>query len=163
MQLNDFYRISAVLTGYDEVKLIGTGVGQSYFDVLTGIIPESIITALNTTFTSLPGSCPDTLNTLVRQEIMANEALGPVARNIIKMWYCSTWFPMPDNWVSKYAVPTQTPGQYQDVEFIISDDAYIQGLAWDAVHSHPMGAKQPGFATWSFKPEDITHSPRTHR
>ncbi len=155
MTLDEFYKISTVLTGYTESELIGRGVGESYYDVLTSIIPLPICEALAVTFNAISVDCQTQQDTLIRQDIMANEGLGPVARNILKMWYLSIWYPMPQAWCCRYAEPSQTTEKYQDVEFIISADAYIEGLAWDAIHSHPMGAKQPGFATWSFKPEAI--------
>ncbi len=153
----DFYRISAPLTGYDEAQLRGTGVGETYLEVLSTLIPATITHQLQDAFLNLSHDCDDTLNEQIRIHILSNEKLGPVARNIIKMWYLSIWYPMPQDWTSNYSEPTQTPGKYEDVEFIISEDAYIQGFAWDALKSHPMGAKQPGWATWSFAPEDISH------
>lgn len=170
MDLTGFYRLSAVLTGFNEAKLQGTGVGDTYYDVLTTLIPPSTLTQLQETFNALntcqPNDTPPdakSFETEFRNQILSSEELGPVARNILKMWYTSIWYPMPSVWTQQFGAPTQSPEKYQDVEFIISDDAYIQGLAWDAVYSHPMGAKQPGWATWSFTPEDINIATRTLR
>ncbi|MCY7296928.1 hypothetical protein [Alteromonas sp. a30] len=155
MNLGDFYQLSAILTGYDEARLQGSGVGETYYEVLTTLIPSHILTQLQDTFCTIEALPKKALDSELRKQILANAMLGPVARNILKMWYTSIWYPMPTAWSKIYAVPNQSEQKYQDVEFIISDDAYIQGLAWEAVHSHPMGAKQPGYATWSFTPHDI--------
>lgn len=169
MNLTDFYRISAILTGFNEAKLRGTGVGETYYDVLTTLIPSPILTQLQDTFdtvevTHLQTTAPqhENFDTLFRSQVLASDKYGPIARNIAKMWYTSIWYPLPAAWTKQFGSPSQSPEKYQDVEFIISDEAYKQGLAWDAVFSHPMGAKQPGWATWAFTPEDIANATRSH-
>ena len=53
--------------------------------------------------------------------------------NIIALWYVGGW------------------GQGFD-QVVVSADGYREGLVWDAIGAHPMGAKQPGFDTWSEPP-----------
>jgi hypothetical protein len=35
---------------------------------------------------------------------------------------------------------------------IINAEAYKQGLMWTAGHTHPPGAKQPGYGSWAKPP-----------
>jgi hypothetical protein len=35
---------------------------------------------------------------------------------------------------------------------VVSGQAYIQGLIWDAAEAHPPGAKQPGYGSWAIPP-----------
>ncbi len=156
MIIEEFYRLSAALTGYDEVDLLGTGVGDQYYDVLINLIPRQHLENLATQFNLITDSCQTTWDSQIRQQLLSNPLFGPVCRNIIKMWYLSNWYPMPTQWRTEYGVPTQTSHKYDDVEFVISDEAYQEGLVWDAIGAHPMGAKQPGYATWSFQPDDLT-------
>lgn len=66
---------------------------------------------------------------LVRQRIFDDATLGPLARNLIQLWYLGQWgFP------------------------VISAQAYQEGLVWKAIGAHPQGAKQQGFGTWSSPP-----------
>jgi hypothetical protein len=30
----------------------------------------------------------------------------------------------------------------------------VEGLVWDAIGSHPQGAKQPGYASWALPPRN---------
>ncbi|WDE13479.1 hypothetical protein [Thalassomonas haliotis] len=157
-KLTDFYQVSVVLTGYNRSRLMATGVGEEYFQVLSSLVPEKIIDELFICSKALAHEYKgQALNEKFREQILSNDRLGPVARNILKMWYLSLWYQLPQSWRESYGLPSQSPGKYQDVDFVISENAYIQGLVWPALGSHPMGAKQPGYGTWAFKPgEEIT-------
>jgi len=153
--LDDFYHLSAALTDYKVVQLKGTGVGEEYLDVLSTIIPRDILAELFGCYRSLDTQHPaKSKDQMIRSLILCDAKFGPVARNIIKMWYLSIWYQMPDDWRQLYGKPSQSPARYQDVQFVVSRNAYIQGLVWQALGSHPMGAKQPGYGTWSDKPVD---------
>ena len=155
VNLRDFYQLSVVLTGYNEVHLRGTGVGEGYCEVLTALVSEDILSELFDCYTALQQEyAADAMDEQLRVTILASPKFGPVARNIVKMWYLSIWYQLPEDWRARYGVPGQSPGRYQDTQFVISPNAYVQGLVWPALHSHPMAAKQPGFGTWAFPPED---------
>ena len=36
--------------------------------------------------------------------------------------------------------------------YIINAESYKQGLMWNAGHTHPPGAKQPGYGSWANPP-----------
>ncbi|NOX93163.1 MAG: hypothetical protein GXP18_12170 [Gammaproteobacteria bacterium] len=157
-RLSDFYRLGAALTDYEIVQLEGTGVGEEYYDVLTSLVSGNILDELFDDYNNLDKTCSGHVpDEQIRSSILANPKLGPVARNIIKLWYLSIWYQLPENWRQKYGIPNQTKNKYQDVQFIVSRNAYIQGLVWQATGSHPMGAKQPGYGTWSAAPGNQPH------
>lgn len=159
-QMDDFYHLSATLTGYSVAQLQGTGVGQQYLDVLMAIVPHSTLTELFDDFRRLrEDDTPAVLETGIQRHILSSPKLGPVARNIIKLWYLSIWYPLPGEWRAHYGQPSQAEERYRDVEFVVSGNAYIQGLVWQTLGSHPMGAKQPGYGTWA-EPPDIIASDR---
>ena len=153
---DEFYHLSAALTGYSVAQLQGTGVGQQYLDVLVAIIPHPILTELFDNFRRLSEDGTATVpDTDIQHRILSHPKLGPVARNIIKLWYLSIWYPLPGEWRAHYGQPGQAAERYRDVEFVVSNNAYIQGLVWQALGSHPMGAKQPGYGTWAEPPDII--------
>ncbi len=153
--LADFYQLSVALTGYNLAHLKGTGVGEKYYDVLSTFVSEEILANLFDCFQSLQPNKEQ-----LRSAILANACFGPVARNIIKMWYVGNWYQLPPLWQQRYAIPSQIPDEYQkklvNGQFVISSDAYLQGLAWTALNSHPMGGRQPGFSSWAMPPENQT-------
>ena len=144
-----FLALSAVLTGFQKVDLLGTGLVQPYCAEVTGIIGDEISGELFTLATEIIGRHEKNeaaLETAIRREILASPKLGPVARNIIKLWYLGTWNQMPADWRSQYGA------SLRDVDHIISALSYEESLVWRAMGSNPQGAKQPGFGTWSLPP-----------
>ena len=60
-----------------------------------------------------------------------------------------TWEALSEEWHAAY------DGNLQDMTRVVNTAAYREGLVWDTIGAHPQGAKQPGFATWSFPPKDL--------
>ncbi len=144
-QIDAFYDLSVALTDYHGITLRGTGVGETYYEVVTTIVGQAIVDDLLKTYQlihseSQKSKHPEAAKErLIRNEILSNERLGPVARNVIKMWYLSIWYQLPIDWRQKYGNPSQASHQkYTDVDFVVSRDTYIQGLIWPTVGSHPM-------------------------
>lgn len=135
----EFLELSVALTGYDAVDLLGTGLVDQYWTALRIAgdkdhpgqdVRKKLMVAWEAA-TKAKGP----IETGVRQEIMSDVLVGPVARNLIKMWYLGQW----DRWPP-------------DKSWIPSAEAYKEGLVWDAIGAHPQAAKQEGFGTWQFKP-----------
>lgn len=137
------------MTGYSETDLLGTGLADSYFKTFTEIVEDSICKDLWTVSNKIwKGQKSETgKQEAIRKELLSDPKFGPVVRNLIKLWYLGQWDELPAAWREDYG---NSP---KDVNFIVSPDSYKQGLVWDAIKAHPMGAKQPGFATWSSPPE----------
>lgn len=148
-QFNSFLRLSAEITGYSETDLQGTGLARDYFCTFTKIIGELICKELWKRADSIwnKNYPEDEKEKAMRYELFSHPKFGPVLRSLIKLWYLGQWDELSAAWREKYG---NSP---HDVNFILSADSYKQGLVWDAIGAHPMGAKQPGFATWSFPPE----------
>lgn len=157
--LNDFYAISVALTGYNKTSLQGTGVGDAYLSTLLSIVGEPITEELFAVYNGIlaQDASEEVYNQLIRNQIMSNEKLGPVARNIIKMWYTANWNQMPQEWTDRFGTFAQDDcGGFLDTTHVVSGEAYEQGLVWLAMEAHPMGAKQPGYGTWAFPPQEET-------
>lgn len=146
--LATFREMSSVFTGFSQADIEGTGLNEIYFDTIHEQLGNKSFVALLGLFASIEAetSNPTALKQQLRHQIFANPEYGPLARNIIQLWYTGTWNSMSAAWVSTYG-PI-----HSNRTFIISGQAYLNGLVWPAVGAHPMGGKQEGFATWSFPP-----------
>ena len=144
-----FLDLSAILTGFQKVDLQGTGLVQDYCNKVTTIIGEQIIGELLVLAASIIKRYrgdESALEMAIRRDLLVSTKLGPVARNITKLWYLGTWNRMPADWRSQYGVSPE------DVDHIICAASYEESLVWRAMGSNPQGAKQPGFGTWSLPP-----------
>jgi hypothetical protein len=132
-----FVAISSVLTGFAPLDLEGTGMVSTYLSTLHREVDLATRTAFFVLARSiLERGSEAAIDAGVRDELLPSATLGPVARGLIKLWYYATW------------PPASGPGK------IVSAQGYVEGLVWPAIGTHPRGAKQPGFATWSFPPPD---------
>ena len=157
--LDDFYAVSVALTGYNKTSLQGTGVGDTYLSTLTSIVGTPITDELFAVYNEIAANCGsiEERNQEMRIRIMSHEKLGPVARNIIKMWYTANWYQMPAEWADRFGTFAQDDcGNFLDTDHVISGEAYEQSLVWLAMEAHPMGARQPGYGTWAFPPHKET-------
>jgi hypothetical protein len=134
-----FLRLSVILTGFEKHVLLGTGMLQVYYDELMLIIGAreagSLLGAL--------GRVSDGDDTQFQEVVLASPRYGPVARNVLTMWYLGTWTQLPREWRAAYGATSY------DTHHVVSAAAYREGLVWPAAGTHPMSAKQPGFGTWA--------------
>ena len=152
--VKSFVAVSAVLTGYDRVDLLGTGLADEYYRQVVAVVGEEISGELWDTGTRIIaqyGGDEKGLVGAIRREVLASAKLGPVARNVIQLWYWGGWIEMPQAWRNQYGTSPH------DVTEFTSAEAYRQGLIWDAMSTHPEGAKQPGFGSWHLPPRPETN------
>jgi hypothetical protein len=139
MTLDTFVNLSVILTGYPKSKIQPQNNTQKlpelYFGVLNKEVPSDLIASLNDTFLAIPD--PD--ESSVKAKIVMNDKLGPVAKNILKMWYLGIWYDLdkkkPDN------------------SYVVSNIAYKNGLAWSTMYAHPMGYSEENFEYWNTPPQ----------
>jgi hypothetical protein len=146
-----FLRMSETLTGFKSVDLLATGMVRPYYDELTRVIGAREVGAFLSAGLAVYESKVTTehdLDSAFRAQLLDNERFGPVARNVINMWYLGSWKQLPREWRNSYGAMAA------DFDRVISPEAYREGLAWVAAGTHPMGAKQPGFGSWSSPPPD---------
>jgi hypothetical protein len=147
--LDDFLDLSSALTGFSAFRLKGTGQAEPYLSTATEIAGETTVRALLTAFRCSAREAGDDKAALehgIRRDILSHDRLGPVARNIIKLWYTGTWYALPAEWRESYA------SGGRDGTFVVSPDAYTEGLLWPAVGANPSGAKPLGYGTWALAP-----------
>lgn len=140
-----FLALSAEITAFTTFDLLGTGMADAYLKAVIDVVGEATVAQLLDAWERVRRAGPD-LEENLRREIFGDEKLGPIARNIIKLWYIGTWYQLPYAW-------TQTFGALEkDVTFVVSPAAYVEGLLWPAIGSHPPGAKAPGYGSWATPP-----------
>ena len=136
-----FAALSAALTGFREADLWGTGMVETYLDELFATVGDAIVARLLT-------AGDDALRAGELEALVLDDPdLGPVARNVIVLWYLGQWNALPGEWRNRHgASPLDCPR-------VISADAYAAGLVWRAIGAHPMGAGPPGYGSWAEPPE----------
>ncbi len=143
--LDAFVDLSAALTGFDAAHLIGTGNAEVFWDLLVDRAGVANGEALLAAWAGQVVPAEDQDRAL-RIAILGDGRLGPMARNLIRLWYVGTWKQMPADWRAAHA-----PG-LADGDIIPAARAYTEGLLWPAVGSNPPGAKPFGYAMWATRP-----------
>jgi hypothetical protein len=146
MRLDDFITMSVELTCFKAYELFGTGMADAYLATADKVAGAPLIDELLAVYASLGDLHGDARCAALRRLILGSEKLGPIVRNIIKLWYIGTWFALPGTWQERFG-PAPSDGT-----FVVSPTAYIEGLLWKAAGAHPPGARAPGFASWKDPP-----------
>ncbi|SLN52169.1 hypothetical protein [Roseisalinus antarcticus] len=146
--LDAFANLSAALTGFDAAQLIGTGNAELFWDLLVARAGPANAEALLTVWTEQV-EAEAHRDRAIRIAILSDRRYGPMARNLIRLWYVGTWKQLPADWRGAYA-PTLADG-----DIIPAPQAYTEGLLWPAVGANPPGAKPFGYAMWA-KPPRVT-------
>lgn len=148
--LEQFVGLSSVLTGFSETELHGTGMMPVYFALIPSIIGPDFFGRLLTRWANIRvrgGGDEALIEGLIAPQLLDDPTLGPIARNLATLWYLGMWYQLPADW-------RNTHGAWAgDVTFVVSPQAYVAGLVWPAIHSHPPAAKQPGYGSWALPPE----------
>lgn len=133
-----FAQRCAVLTGFAPYDLLATGMADLYLATARDQVGVATLDAV----LAVVDQDPDSLNGTDLE----------VARALTYLWYTGAW-------------PKLAPEAHgllrrdvANVEFIVSPDAYTEGLVWRTFNGHPAGAKAPGFATWALKPPPLSWS-----
>jgi len=130
-----FAECCAVLTGFEPFDLLGTGMADLYLTTARNQVGAGVLDEV----LAAVGHDPDSLSGVHLE----------VARALTYLWYTGAW-------------PRLAPEAHgllrretANVEFVVSPEAYTEGLVWRTFNGHPGGAKAPGFATWELKPRPL--------
>ena len=130
-----FLDISVFLTGFNKMELLGTGMLETYFNVVTNMnnvaLVESFLAESEKILAKNQGNT-EKINNEILHKLMPDSLYNGLAKNIITMWYMGNW-----------------------MNTVISPQSYVQGLIWGVAETHPPGAKQPGYASWSTAPKTV--------
>ena len=129
--LERFVALSAALTGFCEVDIHGTGLARKHLDLVLAVAGDDLTARLLD---------------VAPEHALADPDLGPLARNIIVLWYLGQWDQMPRGWRDRQGAAPE------DVAHVASAAAFRAGLVWPAIGAHPTSAKAPGFGSWATPP-----------
>ena len=135
-RLESFVELSVVLTGFTGVQLWGSGVAGEHLAVLAEVVPDDVVSDL----LDMPGGRDVAA-------ILGDPKLGPVARNLIVLWYSGVWIQLPATWREAYGASPL------DMTHTTSGAAYRAGLQWVVAGAHPPGASHQGFGAWTLEPK----------
>lgn len=140
-----FLQLSAELTAFSIFELRGTGMADAYLDAVSKVVGTAALNELLQAYGAIALVHEEPLRTSrLRREILGNEKLGAIARNIMKLWYIGIWEPLPLAWVERFG-----PINDANKGFMVNDMAYMEGLLWVAIGANPPGAKAPGYGSWA--------------
>ncbi|NKE59996.1 hypothetical protein FXN61_25640 [Lentzea sp. PSKA42] len=149
-----FLLLSVDLTAFEKTELLGTGLAHQYLAKVRAACGDEVFTALLAAHRLAradavrdAGSCDRTLlDRALRHRIFSDDRLGPVARNVIKLWYSGTWYGLPPEWTDSYGAHTAAETS------TVTAASYQEGLLWRAIGANPPGAKAPGYGSWAQPP-----------
>jgi hypothetical protein len=150
----DFLFLSVDLTAFEETALLGTGLAHQYLAKVRAACGDEVVTALLDAHREAradaaggAGSYDRTrLDRALRYRIFSDDRLGPVARNVIKLWYAGMWYGLPPEWTDSYGAETAAETS------TVTAASYQEGLLWPAIGANPPGAKAPGYGSWAQPP-----------
>jgi hypothetical protein len=148
-RLDRFLDFSSVATAFTVFELRGTGVAADYLAAVDRVVGTAVTDQLLDSYDRIraeAATASRSTEDAFRHEILSDPLLGPVARNVVKMWYVGTWYALPSAWTEAYGA------RPDDVTFTVSATAYTEGLLWPAIGANPPGAKPPGFGSWAGPP-----------
>lgn len=144
-----FLSLSSILTGYSKFRLSGTGQSDNYFAATCEAVGADVVAELVAAFGEVQGEAAGDESVLdrgMRLRILSDDKLGPITRNITKMWFVGTWYELPQEWRDLYAT-----GEAVSTH-VVSPGSYTEGLLWPTIGANPPGAKGQGFASWTGPP-----------
>jgi len=146
-QLEEFVAFSAAITGFTEFELRGTGQAESFFSTVSDAVGDDTVVELLAAWARVrdepEGAARDDG---LRGEVFSDPKLGPVARNVIKLWYVGIWYELSADWIDAFGALSR------NMTFMVSPSAYTEALLWPALGANPPGAKGPGWGSWSGPP-----------
>ncbi|MGD0800811.1 MAG: hypothetical protein ABR906_05805 [Terracidiphilus sp.] len=142
-----FLAFSSDVTAFTVFELLGTGQAGAYLNAVSEAVGQEVLDQLLDAYDQLRHEEQSVREERLRREIFGDEKLGPIARNIIKLWYVGMWYELPRAWTEAFGA------RERNVTFAVSANAYTEGLIWPAIGANPAGAKAPGYGSWANPPQ----------
>lgn len=135
-----FIEQCVVLTGFCEFDLHATGMGQTYLEIARDQVGSARFEEFLKTLAQREGTLvkPKDLDSTDRE----------IARAVVYLWYTGAWPRLAET------AHTELRPNETNTEFVVSAGSYVEGLVWHTFNGHPVGARPPGFGTWSVRPAE---------
>lgn len=136
-----FIEQCVVLTGFSEFDLHATGMGEAYLETARDQVGPARFEKFLKTLAQRKGALvkPEDLDPTDRE----------IARAVVYLWYTGAWPRLAE------AAHTELRPNAANTEFVVSAGSYVEGLVWHTFNGHPVGARPPGFGTWSVPPAEL--------
>jgi hypothetical protein len=147
--LEDFVALSVDLTAFPGTDLLGTGLASQYLAKVRAACTDAVVAQLFAAHRAARAEAagdPIILGRALRYRIFSDDCLGPVARNVIKLWYAGMWYGLPPEWTDSFGAQTAAETS------VVTAASYQEGLLWRAIGANPPGAKAPGYGAWAQPP-----------
>jgi hypothetical protein len=149
-QRQAFVAFSAFVTGFTQVDLHGTGQVDEYLSTVAEAVGDDVLAELLEAWARVSdeaqGEESSAVEDLLRRDVFSDPKLGPVARNVIKVWYVGIWYELPPAWIDAFGALEK------NYTFMVSASAYTEGMLWPAIGGNPPGARGPGYGSWTGPP-----------
>ena len=154
MPLNrkSFLLICSEITGYTSFELEGTGLVDSYHQLLRQILGPQVTEEFAKSIDNVLVTEPDTVErqAAVERVLEPPSQFWPVISGLVSLWYLGTWNQLPDSWYA--AVGLALPGKNDAGRtHVPSQLGYIEQLSYKTADTHPPGAKPTGFGSWGLE------------
>jgi hypothetical protein len=147
--VGDLLAISAPLTGFDRVDLEATGMASVYLAELLDIAGNNSVAELLAAGMMVIERAGPRVDQELRRRVLTDPNVGPLARNLVILWYTGQWAQLPAAWRDAHGE------SIRDTDHVVSAEAYKSGLVWTAIGAHPQGARPQGFGAWAEPPPDL--------
>ena len=131
-----FVQLSVAVTGFDRSMITGTGLVDQNLRALRLIAGKEIIDKILSDWDA-------------GNPYSFEPHAIPIVNNIVRAWYLGKWIALKPKERQALGVRGFTAA----LDHVLSPESYREALAWNVVHAHPPGAKQPGFSSWTEAPE----------
>ncbi|MEU6237124.1 hypothetical protein [Kitasatospora sp. NPDC047058] len=136
-EVEDFVGLCVPLTGFAAFDLYATGMAERYLETARQQVGAAAFAEFRAAWTGAAAQ-------------RGPRDLSPthleVARAITYLWLTGAWPRLAP------AAHAALRRQMANEEFVVTPEAYVEGLVWRTFHGHPAGAKPPGFGTWAVPP-----------
>ena len=146
-----FLNLSSELTGYFGWELEGTGLVDSYRQLVSDVLGPKLTSefyGFAEPIVNVPDA--DSREQKVRDTFPPSR-FWPVLSALTMLWYTGTWTQLPDSWYAAAGLPVPGP-QDAGRTHTPSGLAYIEQLSYRTAEAHTPGAKPTGFGSWSEEP-----------
>ena len=148
-----FLGLSAELTGYTPEELEGTGLIDTYHELLCDILGPNVTSNFAEVIAHVLITKADTPERAqaVQANLQPPSVYWPVNYGLTWLWYMGSWNQLPDNWYATMELPIPgplSPGRTH----VPSQLAYTEQLSFRTARAHAPGANPTGFGSWTFPP-----------
>ncbi len=157
MNLNrdTFLAFCSEITGYSAVELEGTGLVDTYHQLLLKVLGEALsenLGLLVSDVLSQPAGS-DARRKAYQSSLMAPSLFQPVVANLIQLWYLGVWTRLPDTWYGAVGRPIPGAADAGNTH-VPCITAYTNQLSYRSAFTNAPGSNPLGFASWSYPPPD---------